>query len=96
MGRVGFATIGYHFYIIFAIINALMAPSVYLFFPETKDRSLEEIDEIFAQSKNIFDPPRVARAMQRKMQTVHIGDVHPESGDIVEIKKDALQMDVKA
>ncbi|KAJ5387735.1 hypothetical protein N7509_010276 [Penicillium cosmopolitanum] len=86
---VGFATIGYHFYIIFAIINALMAPS-------TKDRSLEEIDEIFAQSKNIFDPPRVARAMQRKMQTVHIGDVHPESGDIVEIKKDALQMDVKA
>jgi MFS family permease len=92
---VGFATIGSHFYIIFAVINALMVPSVYLFFPETKDRSLEEIDEIFAQSKNVFDPPRVARAMQRKMRTVHIGEVR-ESGDIVEIKSDGLQMDVKA
>ncbi|KAJ5239283.1 hypothetical protein N7468_003902 [Penicillium chermesinum] len=61
---IGFATIGWKYYIVFAVVNAAIVPSVYFFFPETKGRSLEEIDEIFAQSKNIFDPPRVARRMQ--------------------------------
>ena len=61
---VGFASIGNKYYIVFAVTNAIIVPSVYFFFPETKGRSLEEIDEIFAQSKSIFDPPRVARRMQ--------------------------------
>ncbi|CAG8226992.1 unnamed protein product, partial [Penicillium nalgiovense] len=63
---VGFSTIGNRYYIIFAVVNAAILPTVYFFFPETKGRSLEEIDEIFTQSKSIFDPPRVARAMQRR------------------------------
>ncbi|CAI7610004.1 uncharacterized protein N7487_012313 [Penicillium crustosum] len=67
---VGFSTIGNRYYIIFAVVNAAIVPSVYFFFPETKGRSLEEIDEIFAQSKSIFDPPRVARAMQRRAMQV--------------------------
>lgn len=61
---VGFASIGNKYYIVFAVANAIIVPSVYFFFPETKGRLLEEIDEIFAQSKSIFDPPRVARRMQ--------------------------------
>lgn len=32
------------------MVNAFIVPSVYLFFPETAHRSLEEIDEIFAVS----------------------------------------------
>lgn len=60
---VGFATIGNYFYLIFAVMNACIVPSVYFFFPETKGRSLEEIDEIFTRSKSILDPPRVARQM---------------------------------
>lgn len=65
---IGFASIANNYYIIFAVINALIVPSVYFFFPETKGRSLEEIDEIFAQSKSIFDPPRVARRMQKTLR----------------------------
>ncbi|KAK0652561.1 general substrate transporter [Cercophora newfieldiana] len=38
---------GYRTYIIFAIINALIIPCVYFFFPETAYRSLEEMDSIF-------------------------------------------------
>lgn len=44
---VAFANIGYKTYIVFAVINAFMVPSVYFFFPETAYRSLEEMDEIF-------------------------------------------------
>lgn len=44
---VAFTNIKNHTYTIFAIINAIMVPSVYFFFPETAYRSLEEMDTIF-------------------------------------------------
>jgi len=36
-------------YLFFAIVNALFVPVIYFFYPETKKRSLEEIDLIFAK-----------------------------------------------
>jgi len=78
---IGFATIGSRYYIVFAVINAVIVPSVYFFFPETKGRSLEEIDAIFAQSNNILDPPRVARRMQNTIRADHLaGQRDSESG----------------
>ncbi len=32
-----------------------MVPCVYFFFPETRYRSLEEMDDIFKKSTNVFD-----------------------------------------
>lgn len=61
---VAFAKIGYRTYIIFAVINAVIVPCVYFFYPETAYRSLEEMDEIFRQVegwKGAFDVVRVAR-----------------------------------
>jgi hypothetical protein len=52
---VAFATIGYQTYVIFAVINAAIVPIVYLFFPETRYRSLEEMDLIFKKSTNVFN-----------------------------------------
>ncbi|KAJ5660499.1 hypothetical protein N7507_006950 [Penicillium longicatenatum] len=69
---VGFDTISWRYYIIFAVLNAAIVPIVYFFFPETNGRSLEEIDEIFIQSKSIFDPPRIARSMPK----LHVADTH--------------------
>jgi hypothetical protein len=60
---VGFATIGYRYYIIYAAINAFSVVVFYFFYPETKGRTLEEIDGIFVQSKNVFDPVREARIL---------------------------------
>ncbi|KAA8649322.1 hypothetical protein EYZ11_011634 [Aspergillus tanneri] len=36
-------------YLFFAVINALFIPVIYIFYPETSGRSLEEIDLIFAK-----------------------------------------------
>lgn len=64
---VGFATIKNRYYIIYAVINAAAIPTVYFFFPETNGRALEEMDDMFGESKNIFDPPRIARSMAKRV-----------------------------
>ncbi|KAG9588636.1 general substrate transporter, partial [Aureobasidium melanogenum] len=58
---VAFDTIGYQTYIIFAVINAFIVPCVYFFYPETRLRSLEEMDDIFRNTTSIFNVVKVAR-----------------------------------
>ncbi|KAJ5701666.1 hypothetical protein N7488_009214 [Penicillium malachiteum] len=56
----GFANIGYKYYIIYACISAMALVFFYFFCPETKGRTLEEIDEIFVNSTSFFDTVKVA------------------------------------
>jgi hypothetical protein len=63
---VAFANIGYQTYIIFAVINLAMVPSVYFFFPETAGRSLEEMDEIFHKTTGPFDVVRIAKELPHR------------------------------
>lgn len=63
---VGFANLGYKFFIVFAVINlAFLTPVVYFFFPETQRRSLEDMDTIFLTSKSALAVVNVARHMPR-------------------------------
>ncbi|KAK3301838.1 general substrate transporter [Chaetomium strumarium] len=66
---VAFNNIGYRTYVIFAVINAFMVPCVYLFYPETAYRSLEEMDSIFRKVepgwKGVFTVVRRARVEPR-------------------------------
>ncbi|KAL1863077.1 hypothetical protein VTK73DRAFT_6457 [Phialemonium thermophilum] len=71
---VGFATLGYKYYIIYACINFfVILPGVYFFFPETNGRHLEEVDQIFLNSKNVFQPVSIARNLPRREESGHIG-----------------------
>jgi len=63
---VAFANIGYQTYIIFAVINFAIVPSVYFFFPETAYRSLEEMDEIFHKTTTPFDVVKIAHDMPHR------------------------------
>ncbi|CAG7922132.1 unnamed protein product [Penicillium olsonii] len=45
-----FKNLGYQTYIMFAVFNAALIPAVYFFFPETKGRTLEELDIMFASA----------------------------------------------
>ncbi|KAJ5579987.1 uncharacterized protein N7459_005972 [Penicillium hispanicum] len=60
---VAFANIKWRYNIVYAATSAAGCVCIFLFYPETRGRSLEEIDEIFLQSKSIFDPPRVAKRL---------------------------------
>ncbi|KAH8900109.1 putative MFS sugar transporter [Thozetella sp. PMI_491] len=61
---IGFSTIGYRYFVVYAAINLFLTlPCVYLFFPETSGRDLEEVDQIFLKTKSIFDPVSIAQTM---------------------------------
>ena len=45
-----FANLQWKTYLMFAVFNAAIFPCVWLFFPEPKGRSLEELDVIFASA----------------------------------------------
>lgn len=68
---IAFSTIGYKTYLIFAVINAAIAVTSYLVFPETAGRSLEEMDEIFAKSSylNPYDVVKNERVQPRRYDT---------------------------
>jgi sugar porter (SP) family MFS transporter len=62
-----FSTIDYAYYIIWAVVNGgIILPVVFFFFPETKRRSLEELDELFLQSQSFFDTVKIAKRMPHR------------------------------
>lgn len=60
---VAFASIGWKYYLVYGCIDAVAIVCIFLFYPETKGRTLEDLDEIFVQSKSIFDTVQIAREM---------------------------------
>ncbi|KXL46638.1 hypothetical protein M433DRAFT_65491 [Acidomyces richmondensis BFW] len=60
---VAFANIGWKYYLVFVCTNSLSVVFFYLFAPETKGRTLEDIDAFFLGSKNLFETVKVAKTM---------------------------------
>lgn len=58
---IGTTNLGTKYYIIFAVINAMAVVTVFLFFPETSGRSLEDIDHIFEHSSGYFGVVKAAK-----------------------------------
>ncbi|KAJ3510847.1 hypothetical protein NLJ89_g4445 [Agrocybe chaxingu] len=50
----GIANLGWRFYIIWAVFNALFVPLVWLVYPETANRHLEDIDRLYREERSIF------------------------------------------
>lgn len=50
----GIARLGPYFYAIWTVLNGFMIPALYVFFPETAGRSLEDIDSMFEANPTIW------------------------------------------
>jgi hypothetical protein len=87
------AHIGWGTYLFFAVMNACFLPFIYIFYPETKQRSLEEIDLIFAKghlenmsyvkaAKELpFLDPRGIEQMQIQYGFIDSNDAKPTYND---------------
>lgn len=51
---VGIQALGYRFYIIWTVLNFSFVPIIYLFYPETANRALEDIDLFFRENQGVF------------------------------------------
>lgn len=54
-------SIGYQYYIVYAVIAACIPVSVYFLFPETMGRNLEEIDLMFRESPSVWATVKTAK-----------------------------------
>jgi Sugar (and other) transporter len=50
----GVQNLQWRFYIIWTLCNAAIIPVIYLFYPETADRSLEDIERFFRENHEIL------------------------------------------
>lgn len=65
---IAFARIRYNTYTVFAVINAFIFVSTFFIFPETKGRSLEEMDDIFSRASKVnpFDVVLIERKTPKR------------------------------
>lgn len=68
-----FQHLKYYFYLIFIGWDLFELVFIYLFWPETKDRTLEELDEVF-QASNPVKRSLEPRNSQTVLNTVHAGE----------------------
>lgn len=73
-----FEKIGYYFYLVFVFWDLIEAVFIYFFFPETKDRTLEELHEVFDAPNPVTKSlePKTAETIMATMQAL------PTKGDV--------------
>jgi sugar porter (SP) family MFS transporter len=68
-----FENIHYYFYVVFIFWDLFEAVFIYFFFPETKDRTLEELAEVF-EAPNPVKKSLEKRNAQTVMNTLHVAE----------------------
>ncbi|KAM0324444.1 hypothetical protein ACHAQA_008226 [Verticillium albo-atrum] len=85
---VAISTIGYQYYIVYAVIAGCIPISVYFLFPETMGRNLEEIDMMFRESPSVLGTVRFAKNRPIAMPQEFENEKSGEETDFVESKKE--------
>ena len=81
-------TIGYQYFIVYAVISACIVPLVYFLYPETMGRSLEELEMLFSESPSIMS---IVKESKRKptqggLVSAHMREKLGNDDDEVEYK----------
>ena len=62
---VGFATLSWKYYLVWAGVTFSITPTVYFLYPETTGLSVEEIDQVFIDSPGVLSTTRTAREYRK-------------------------------
>ncbi|KKY16585.1 putative mfs sugar [Diplodia seriata] len=60
---IGIESLGWRFWIVWTVFNAVFLPTIYLFYPETANRSLEDLDEYYRTNPSLIvirDPDAIS------------------------------------
>lgn len=76
-----FEKIGYYFYLVFVFWDLIEVAIMYFYFPETKDRTLEELEEVFS-AKNPVKKSLEKRSAQTVLNTVGVGYDEKLAGEV--------------
>jgi sugar porter (SP) family MFS transporter len=79
---IAFVTIRWKYYIVYAVIGVSVAALVYLLFPETNGRSLEEMDEMFSEPEHWWQVPVYAQVLK-----THRPDISPAKSSVKHVEK---------
>ena len=73
----GFESLGWKFYLVWAVVAGSIVPAVYFFYPETTALSVEEIDQVFIDAPNVFSVVAIAesRRGEKKAAELEAGSV---------------------
>ncbi|CAI7617065.1 unnamed protein product [Penicillium bialowiezense] len=81
-------TIGWRYYIVYAVISACIPVTVYLFYPETMGRNLEALNNVFRDAPSAWH----IVAMAKKLPQGDVPDMPAQGGEekmVVEMKEHA-------
>ncbi|KAH7359862.1 general substrate transporter [Pyrenochaeta sp. MPI-SDFR-AT-0127] len=78
---VAIETIGWRYYLVFLIISAIIVPVVFVFYPETMGRSLEELEMMFSEGKSIT---AIVRESRKPLTGSLLPETMMEKGDRVD------------
>lgn len=78
--------IQWRYYVVFAACSAAGCVAIYFLCPETRGRSLEEVDAIFIQSQSILDPPHVSRKLRGELEGL---ELRSEEKGVEEVRVEA-------
>ena len=82
--RCRIANLGYKFWIIWAVICFSFVPITYLFYPETANRSLEDIDRFF------YDNPKILVYNNKLATQLHRPAIYEEADNEVRARNEKL------
>ncbi|KAL6229730.1 hypothetical protein BDW75DRAFT_89974 [Aspergillus navahoensis] len=83
-------TIGYKYYVMYTVLAACIPISVYFFYPETMNRNLELINQVFRDASSPWEIVSMARKLpQGDVAEAQLVAIHKKDGTELEMKEEA-------
>ncbi|KAL2807969.1 general substrate transporter [Aspergillus granulosus] len=83
-------TIGYGYYVMYTILSAMIPIGVYFFYPETMNRNLELINQVFREASSPWEIVSMARRLpQGEVAQAQLAAITKEDGSSFEQKEQA-------